>query len=575
MENIDFRLLVESSVDIICLVGLDLVMHYASPSCLHILGWTPEEMCGKGPDAFVFVDDLPLVAAANDRLVRYGVDLSPTTIRMLRKNGTYAWIEVVNACIPHDHEEGKVTGIVLGMRDITERKLREEKLEVLAIKNDLKLSKASSFDRILPYDGDGYADLLSPGAGTQLQSIQIPDHILASWQSIVDTMAEIFNVPAGLIMRIAGKEIKVFVSSQTSENPYHVGDSEHLLGSGLYCETVLKSKAELLIPDAPSDPKWKNNPDIKLNMVSYLGFPIYWPNKTPFGTICVLDCKDNSYSSAYKRLIQQFRDLIEHHLMLVYASSQREMEITQDRKRDQENLRSSEERFTKTFRLAPVPMMISIFGELRILDVNDAFTTTTGYTSEEVVGRRAAELNLLASPVRRQLEQILGKGNSFRSFEVQIRAKDGMLIDCLVSAERATVQGQHCVLSVFQDITERKRSEVELIAAIETVMQDTSWFSHTVIEKLAQLRQPNQTNKPKAELANLTPRELEVLELIGQGLSDGEVSHILKLSHNTVRNHVSTIYNKIGVHRRGAAIVWARERGIIGRKTSKGRGGLA
>ena len=244
------------------------------------------------------------------------------------------------------------------------------------------------------------------------------------------------------------------------------------------------------------------------------------------------------------------------------------------RKKAEDALRQSEERFSKAFRLAPVPMTMSAFDDSRILDINDAFTATTGYSTEEVIGHDAVELNLLASPAtRRQLEQTLEKTNSVRNFEIQMRTKDGALIDCLVSAETATIHGRRCILSVFQDTTERKRSEVELIAAIEAVMQDTSWFSRTVIEKLAQIRQPGQANKPKGELADLTRRELEVLGLICQGQSDDEISKSLTLSRNTVRNHVSTIYNKTGVHRRSAAIVWARERGIIGYEAPKRRKG--
>ncbi len=55
-----------------------------------------------------------------------------------------------------------------------------------------------------------------------------------------------------------------------------------------------------------------------------------------------------------------------------------------------------------------------------------------------------------------------------------------------------------------------------------------------------------------------------MLGLISQGLDDGEIAATLFLSRNTVRNHVQRIYAKTGVHRRGEAIVWARERGIVG-----------
>jgi GAF domain-containing protein len=135
----------------------------------------------------------------------------------------------------------------------------------------------------------------------------IPDPILEKWQKIVNLMAELLGVPAGLIMRILGEDIHVFVSSATQGNPYHPGESEHFLGSGLYCETVVTKNHELLVPNALLDEAWKNNPDVRLN-ISYLGYPIRWPDGKPFGTICVLDCKTNSYSEKYKRLVTQFRE---------------------------------------------------------------------------------------------------------------------------------------------------------------------------------------------------------------------------------------------------------------------------
>lgn len=155
----------------------------------------------------------------------------------------------------------------------------------------------------------------------------IPDPILEKWQKIVNLMAEMLDVPAGLIMRILGEEIHVFVSSRTEGNPYHLGDHEHFWGSGLYCETVVTKNHELLVPNALIDEVWKNNPDVRLNMISYLGYPIRWPDGKPFGTICVLDSKTNSYSEKYKRLVVQFRDIVEIHLEIVYTEAKRREEL--------------------------------------------------------------------------------------------------------------------------------------------------------------------------------------------------------------------------------------------------------
>ncbi len=151
-----------------------------------------------------------------------------------------------------------------------------------------------------------------------------------------------------------------------------------------------------------------------------------------------------------------------------------------------------------------------------------------------------------------------------RNLEVQLRTKHEEILDCLISAETVIIHGEECILAVIQDITERKRSEIELIAAIEAVMKDTSWFSRTVMEKLANLRRPGGGNGPAAELSDLTSRELEVLGLMCQGLNDTEIVKALKLTRNTVRNHVARIYSKADVHSRTAAVVWARERGFTG-----------
>jgi len=155
----------------------------------------------------------------------------------------------------------------------------------------------------------------------QLPMIKIPEDTLNKWQNIVDIMAELIDIPAALIMRLVESDIEVFISSQSDGNPYHPGDHEHFLGSGLYCESVINSNDKLLIPNALNDKKWKNNPDIKLNMISYLGFPILLPGKKPFGTICVLDNKENAYSETHENLIRNFRDIIQSHLELIYMNT--------------------------------------------------------------------------------------------------------------------------------------------------------------------------------------------------------------------------------------------------------------
>lgn len=405
----------------------------------------------------------------------------------------------------------------------------------------------------------------------RLELISIPNDVLEKWQTVVDNMAEVMGVPAGLIMRTDGEDIAVVVSSRTPGNPYHVGESERLAGSGLYCEAVIASGADLMVADALADPAWRNNPDVPRGMVSYLGFPIFWPNKKPFGTICVLARRNNVYSETYRRLVGQFRDLIQHYLALIYLDTQGRLDAAAQRRRDEEALRSSEERFTAAFHLAPVPMAVATPDGFRYLAVNDAFLTVTGYAREEMIGRDAVELHIVSPAELLGFKLELEKPGGVRNREMQLHTKTGAIIDCLVSAEMVTLGVQRCVLAALQDNTERKRSEAELAVAIEAAMQDASWFSRTVMEKLAQLRRSQDKRAPQAELADLTPREFEVLGLMSDGHNDEDIAAALKLSRNTVRNHLATIYSKLGVHRRSDAVVWARERGIIGHTPPKQR----
>ena len=124
------------------------------------------------------------------------------------------------------------------------------------------------------------------------------------------------------------------------------------------------------------------------------------------------------------------------------------------------------------------------------------------------------------------------------------------------------IHGEHCVLTVMLDITERKKTEAVLQAAFEAVMQDTSWFGQKIMEKLAGLTRQGAADRPGPDVGDLTPRAREVLGLVAQGLSDEEIAGKLGVSRNTIRNHVSAIYHKLGVHRRSAVVVWARERGL-------------
>ncbi|CAN7338347.1 ATP-binding protein [Pseudoduganella sp. LjRoot289] len=149
----------------------------------------------------------------------------------------------------------------------------------------------------------------------------IPDSFLAKWQTTTNVLAGIFDVPAGLIMRVLPGQIEVLVSSHSEGNPYEA-DEKAQLNTGLYCETVMATRALLHVPHALEDTHWEHNPDVALNMVSYLGVPLLWPDKEVFGTICVLDSKKRNYQDKYVELLWEIKKSIERDFVVIEQQRQ-------------------------------------------------------------------------------------------------------------------------------------------------------------------------------------------------------------------------------------------------------------
>jgi DNA-binding CsgD family transcriptional regulator len=136
-------------------------------------------------------------------------------------------------------------------------------------------------------------------------------------------------------------------------------------------------------------------------------------------------------------------------------------------------------------------------------------------------------------------------------------------VRCVLSTAEIVLNGAPLSVCVLKEAPNHPAMDAtEIAAAIETVMADSSWFTRTIVEKFRALRQVSRPPTGARDLDMLTDRERDILALICEGRSDLDMSRTLGLSQNTVRNHVASLYRKIGVNRRSAAVIWARERAI-------------
>ena len=125
----------------------------------------------------------------------------------------------------------------------------------------------------------------------------------------------------------------------------------------------------------------------------------------------------------------------------------------------QDNLRKSEEKFSKAFQNAPVLMTLSTIEEGRCLDLNDAFSRITGFDREKAFGATSTELGFLKSVDRRQILEKLHHDGYVRDLELEATRADGSKIFCQYSAVPIDVDDEKCLLSIASDITDRKMAE--------------------------------------------------------------------------------------------------------------------
>lgn len=97
-----------------------------------------------------------------------------------------------------------------------------------------------------------------------------------------------------------------------------------------------------------------------------------------------------------------------------------------------------------------------------------------------------------------------------------------------------------------------------LLEAIRAVAREETWFSPKITNLIL-----NRMRNKSENRSLLTPRELEVLQLLSRGYSNIQIARSLMISTATVKNHLSSIFNRLAVNSRTEAINWAWSNDLI------------
>ena len=295
-----------------------------------------------------------------------------------------------------------------------------------------------------------------------------PEWLLEKWQGIADVLAETIGVTAAFITKTEDNVMEVFISSHSENNPYPPYIKENT--DGLYSETVIKTQQKLLVTNALTDKAWNKNPDIKNGLIAYLGFPLNFPDNQPFGTLCLLDNKERSFTQQNEKLVQQFKNVIELDLALLqsfdhntrFESANIVHEIA-ERKQADEKLQESERMYRNLFEKANEGLILLTM-DGKIAEANQSFAMMHGYTVSEIKNMDIKDLDVLndrAFDGRAEVMNRLYAGEVVR-FEVEHYHKDGHVITMSDTVSIINIGVEKFFLAFHQDITGRKLAEEQL-----------------------------------------------------------------------------------------------------------------
>ena len=399
---------------------------YVNRRCVEAMGYSRDEF--YAPD----FDFMSLIAPESVELIRSnfkrhlaGEDIEPYEYSLLNKRG-----EKIEAIITTRLIDFEGSRAILGIiTDITDRKRIEAELQYRLKFQRLITAVSSRFINLYPAQIDDEIDrtlhLIGVFAGADRSYVfQFSDDhksVSCTHEWCADQI-----VPA--IARIQNASVDAF--------PWIL--KTHLRG-----EMVLIPRVSDLPPEAIKEKYEFEQQGIQ----SMLAVPMICSNKV-IGFIGLDSIKEEKMwagdtHSLLKIVGQVFANALEN-------------------KKTRQALQESEERLRTIFETFPDPVTIIQAEDGRCIDVNSAFTRTTGWTFDEVIGKTAADLDIWHDPKQREkLTTGIAKHGRVENLEARFRLKDGRLMTALMSAALIMLRNKPHILTITRDISELKAAQLE------------------------------------------------------------------------------------------------------------------
>ena len=209
-----------------------------------------------------------------------------------------------------------------------------------------------------------------------------------------------------------------------------------------------------------------------------------------------------------------------------------------ERKMYEEQVTSSEEKFSKAFHTNPAAMTLNNFADGRYIDFNEAAEKLSGYSREEATAKTVFELDIFArEDEQRQFIDHMMRYGSCRNQEYHLKSKDGAIRNCLLSADVFKWGGEKTIIASSVDITERKEAELKIQEQYQKIQAQ--------YEELEEMTEELETTHNEIlDINNRLFHETEKLETTLRSIGDGVITTDLNGNIGMCNNMASEILRR-------------------------------
>jgi PAS domain S-box-containing protein len=556
-----FRALIERGNDVVQLSGPDGTVYYMSPAVERLTGFRPDEIVGQPGFDFLHPDDVEKYRALREWLVQRPGESLLLTYPVRRKDGGWQWLEVT---VTNDLQRPGVEALVFTYRDLTEH--AQVKAALFAGDVLLRTVVTNLPMALFAMDQEGVLTVVEGKALTGL-GMQPGEAVGCS---IGERFHDLPELERQCRQALTGEPISGTLEVgtrgfETRHEPLRTPDGQVVgvvtvaldITDRWRAEEALRERARREAALAELD-QWALAgaaiPDLVQAATTLLARELDLPFAEA-STVLRAHGPLDGHATPSRALSSPTASFVQRIARAVADAGRRQCAEDELRRRAEEFRALAEN----------APDIIARFDrELHLVYVNPTVEAMIGRTADSLIGHRSRGLGLpapAAASLEVALRQVLRSARE-RTLELRLPTPSGERdFQLRLVPELAVDESVLSVISIARDVTERRQADAERAelyrALVEQQRQLGELISRTLHSHDLELRRTG-----VLRVANLTPRDREILQLVVAGWTNPQIGIELHLSTGTIRNHVARILRKLDVSDRTQAAARAVELGL-------------